>query len=375
MKKVLLLLCLFVISSSQAQQISITAQDMPEVDDTLRLSISLPSTSLNYQATGQNHTWDFSDLRPATQRIERFVNVTSTPLFYQLAFSSPLVTNRATIASPIVIPENLRELASGTLQNFTIEDIILFYRQTTAEFEELGFGATINGLTAPIKYETPDVIYRFPVEYTQKDSSLSSLEVDYTTQSIYFAQDRKRVNHADGWGTLTTPFGTFNVLRVVSTLYVTDTLKTADNPGVRTQRPIVREYKWLGKEQGIPLLQVNTAEANGQEVILTISYRDIKRNLDPPLSASLDLPEVSIKAFPSPLGETDALTLELPSTRQPAQITVFDQTGKMVFQKSVHSTPGNPVHLPATVFSPSRGLYLLRIETGEAVVVKKIIRK
>lgn len=374
MKHLFLLGCLMVGFSSRAQQISVTAQDMPRVNDTLRVSVALASSSLDVKATGPNHTWNFSNLRPMAQRVERFVNVASTALFYQLAFSSPLVTNRATIASPVDLPESLRQLAAVNLPNFSLDDFILFYRQTPTVFQELGFGATINGITAPLPYEQPDVLYRFPVEYTQRDSSRSSLIVNIPAQSLYYAQDRKRVNHADGWGTLTTPFGTFPVLRVVSTILVNDSLRTADISGVRTQRPTVREYKWLGKGQGIPLLQVNTATVNGQEVILTITYRDIFRNLGSLLSSPEETPAALFKAYPSPLGATEALTLELPPLREPAQISLFGPTGSLLYRQTVGTPSGAPVHLPASAFGPTRGLYLLRVETGKSVVLKKIVR-
>ncbi|CAN5803387.1 hypothetical protein BH24BAC1_BH24BAC1_12630 [soil metagenome] len=374
MKHIFFFVCLVVGFTSRAQQISITAQDMPRVDDTLRVSVASPTLTLDVKATGPNHTWNFSNLQPLAQRVERYVSVASTPLFYQLAFSSPLVTNRATIASPVDLPENLRDLAAANLPNFRIESIILFYRQTTAVFQELGLGATINGITAPLPYEQPDVIYRFPVEYSQKDSSLSSLIVNFPAQSLYYAQDRKRVNHADGWGTLTTPFGTFPVLRVVSTLYVNDTLRTADISGVRTQRPTLREYKWLGKAQRVPLLQINTAMVNGQEVILTVTYRDVFRNLGSLLASPEETPAALFKAYPSPLGATEALTLELPPLREPAQLTLFGPPGQVLFRQSVGSPSGTAIQLPASAFGPTPGLYLLRVETGKSVGHKKIMR-
>jgi hypothetical protein len=373
MKNIVLLLCLSVVFTTRAQQISLTAEDMPQVKDTLRLSLPTPSTTLQYKATGQNHTWDYSALRPAAQRVERFVSVSSTPLFYQLAFGA-LATNRATVASPVVVPENLRELVAGNLQNFKVQDIILFYRQTATDFQELGFGATINGVSAPVQYETPDVIYRFPMQYAQRDSSLSSLRVNYAAQSLYLAQYRKRVNHVDGWGSLTTPFGTFNVLRVVSTLYVQDTIRSGGTPEVRTQRPTVREYKWLGKNQGIPLLQITTAEVEGQEVILSVSYRDIYRNLGTLTSASPEMSATAMKAYPSPLGSSEALTLELPPLREPAQVSIFGPTGQLLHRQSIGPAAGGAVRIPASAFSPARGLYLLRIESGTSVVVKKILR-
>ena len=91
-----------------------------------------------------------------------------------------------------------------------------------------------------------------------------------------------RTNVVDGWDNLTTLFGTFQTLRVKSTLIEHDSVYI---DSLSTGFPINRnitEYKWLGKGQGIPLLQVNE-----EGTLVTTYYRDFYRMSALPLSVSL----------------------------------------------------------------------------------------
>jgi hypothetical protein len=59
---------------------SITAADMPEVGDSLRLSQAspvLPVTAPPLSRKGASQTWDYSGLTAATQRVLRYNDVSS----------------------------------------------------------------------------------------------------------------------------------------------------------------------------------------------------------------------------------------------------------------------------------------------------------
>jgi hypothetical protein len=373
MKTVLLLCLLLMTGQTYAQQIIIDQNDMPKVGDTLRLSEALPTTQVDLQSTGANHTWNFGFLTPVVQRVDQYVAVSATSIFFQPTFNTE--PNRATVASPVTIPDYLRELA-GNLSAIEINNLFLFYRGTAAAFQEVGFAATVAGLPVPEKYERPDTIYSFPLAFDAEQTSEAYFELNYPSFQIYYSHTRVRENSVDGWGTLTTPFGTFPVLRVVATINVSDSVRTSEIPATRTQRPVVREYKWLGKNQGIPLLQITTAEADGQEVVVSITYRDIYRPLAP-LSAPDPELQASVVAYPSPLGPEEHLRLTLPSSlRGPLQIKVYSPTGQEVYESALADAPSaeGSLVVPAQAFGGSRGLYLVRMQVGNKLVVKKVLR-
>lgn len=375
MKKALLLfLPLFFTGQAFAQQIAIDQNDMPNVSDTLRVSQALPTNPIDFLSTGANHTWDFSSLTPTEQQVHRFIAVSATSLFFQPTFNAE--PKRATIASPVVIPEYLRVLA-GNLNTIEITNPLLFYRETPEVYEEVGFAATVAGLPVPEKYDRPDVIYQFPLTYGAEISSEAFFDLNYPAFQIFYAHTRLRETKADGWGTLTTPFGTYPVLRVVSTLQVSDSVRTAEIPATRSQRPVVREYKWLAKNQGIPLLQVTTTEVGEQEVVAAISYRDVYRRLAPLAAPDPEL-QATIVAYPSPLRSEEPLRVALPaSLRGSLQVRVFSPTGQQVYESVVPDLQSatNVLTVPAQAFGGSRGLYLVRIKAGDKLVVKKVLRE
>jgi hypothetical protein len=374
MKKTLLLFLLYLSSQALAQQITIEQGDMPNVSDTLRISQALPTTGVDLQSTGANHTWNFSTLTPIQQQVQRFIAVSATSIFFQPTFNTE--PNRATIASPVLIPDYLQELA-GDLNTIQITNPFLFYRATAEAFLEVGFSATIAGLPVPEKYERPDAIYNFPLTFGAEQSSSAFFVIHYPAFQIYYDHTRVRDNKVDGWGNLTTPFGTFPVLRVVSTLKVNDSVRTAEIPAARTQRPVVREYKWLAKNQGIPLLQITTAEVEGQEVVASITYRDNYRRLTT-LSASDPGQATAVVAYPSPLRWEEPLRVALPSSLRGAlDLQVFSPTGQQVYREVLTEaqSAAGLLTVPAQAFDRSRGLYLVRIQTSEKLVVKKILRE
>ena len=71
MRKIILLVnfCFFCLIEVNAQ-ITITANDLPAVNDEIRFSIG--SGSINLNATGADLTWDFSKLKATNQNFMKF---------------------------------------------------------------------------------------------------------------------------------------------------------------------------------------------------------------------------------------------------------------------------------------------------------------
>ena len=67
------------------------------------------------------------------------------------------------------------------------------------------------------------MIYKYPVNYGNVDSSASGYSVELPN-FLYYGVERNRVNEVDGWGTLITPSGTYNVLRLKSTIEEHDSI-------------------------------------------------------------------------------------------------------------------------------------------------------
>ncbi len=266
MKKVFTILFFSVlIFGVLSAQITITRNDMPNVGDSLIFTETIPF-GIDYEATGENYIWDFSTLGGGSQSADYYTAVSSTPLLYQIVFNWPFWNPLASIASP----NNDITFIPG----IAFTDYYDFYKEQNASYTSVGFGITINSIPVPIEYDNPELLYSFPLtSNSEADSSESSFNINIPDLG-YYETYRKRVNKVDGWGTLTTPLGTFQTLRIKSTLVTYDSIYIDSlQTGIPVSRTIT-EYKWLGNGFGRPILVVSkegilpaTAEYLAEELL------------------------------------------------------------------------------------------------------------
>ncbi|HNY03283.1 MAG TPA: hypothetical protein PKG48_11875 [Bacteroidales bacterium] len=269
MKK--LFLCLLAITpafQSALSQITITRADMPVPGDTLRVSVTNTVPS-GYARTAMDTTWDFSMLEPLAQRLDTFVTAASTPAGYQLVFVLLGGSNLASPSGGIPVP------------GFPVSQGYTFYRNSETAFEEMGTGYTIQNFPLPAKYDVPEKIYQFPAHPGDTWSSVSNFSISLPSMGFYGTM-RQRSSAVDGWGTLITPFGTFQTLRVRSEVILHDSVYLDSLGNGFTINRFITEYRWLANGKGIPVLQVN--EENG---VVTAIYRDIFRTQIQLLSVNL----------------------------------------------------------------------------------------
>lgn len=349
--------------------------------DTLRLSaasLSLPATAPPLSRRGASQTWNYASLVATSQRVEKFVaasSLTAASALYALTFGTLGGVNRATVASPQVLP-----LPAGVAAPFT--DTYQFYatsaaNATTQDFRSVGFGATLTGITVPVTYASQaqqDVIYRFPLSYSSpRDSSYSFFSTPAALGSTgYLSQKRKRVNRPDAWGALTTPFGTFQTVRVVTTLTDHDSISFG---GVSQgfDLPLTREYKWLAKGQHVPLLTIVTQVVASNEVITRVEYRDIYRR--PTRLATRDAAtDAGLAAYPNPSAVGTPLTLSLPVGSGPLTVSATDLVGRQLFRRSF-STSGEALTIGADALGTFQGVALLTVTTARGTATRRVVRE
>lgn len=263
-------------------QVTIGANEMPHAGDELLRTRAFNDPFLDYATTGAAHTWDFSDLQVNTVDTSRFQTVASTNIVYALVYADIFFNpNRANVATAGTdIP------FSGLLP---INDPYTFYYRSSSSYEKVGFGAEVAGIPAPIIFDEHDVIYELPLNYGDNTFSHSAWSLSVPSLAHY-GYEQERSNEVDGWGAITTPSGAYDVLRVKTTIVGHDTVNIDTlSLGFTIDRPTVREYKWLAEGLRVPVLQVNTVEVLGFEVITGIWFYDVPRTIQvvAPLSASL----------------------------------------------------------------------------------------
>ncbi|HKR06703.1 MAG TPA: T9SS type A sorting domain-containing protein [Bacteroidia bacterium] len=280
MKKIYLILLLLFVNLISRAQISITQSDMPHPGDSARYTNAALNLFINYAATGANHTWDFHNLRAASQGLEQYQSVSSTNFVYALIYLNiPFNPNRATVAS------NTTEAPTNPLIPLT--NPYNFYFLNSSQYRQSGFGAEIAGFPVPIPFNNKDVIYNLPLNFGINDTSYSDWNINIPGTG-FMGYSQTRINNADGWGTLITPSDTFDVLRVKTTRAQRDTFAVDSLGGFGIDRLLVNEYKWLANGEIIPVMQITTQTIFGFEVVTDILFRDdfIRIETDP-LSAAV----------------------------------------------------------------------------------------
>ncbi len=348
MKTLWLALGLLVAPEIIFSQIVIDQNDMPSDGDTIRTSSSINIGMINFEETGANFTWDFSALIPLTQSVDTFVSVQETPLLYQLVFF--LSSNLA------------RKLVEfDQYPGFQVTDTYEFYKKSSADFRLTGNAATLSGIPLPNKFQSADIIYKFPLTAGNADSSLSNYEIDIPGIG-YSGGWKKRVNHADGWGTLITPYGSFQTIRLKSEITQFDSLYL-DTLGIGL--PVYRqytEYKWLGDGFGLPLCTVTN-----DGLLPTISYIDSVRTL------FVDVPEMNskdedISIYPNPVRGKFHVNLNF-QPESSVTLKVFDLSGSLILSQNNSTTRNLMVDLEGN----KPGTYMVTIETGKEIYHQQII--
>lgn len=353
MKKILLTVAfagIFVISAQA--QITITRNDMPNIGDTIRTSFTVIPNGINYEQAGADIEWDFSNLLPGIQAIDTFVSINSLPLVYQLVFN-PLV---ATIASPV----------SGfdLIPGINLSDIYQFFRETNNFFGNAGVAFTFEGIPVPLRYDQPDIYFRFPVTYLSTDSSESSFNLALPDIG-YLETNRKRVNHVDAWGTVTTPYGTFPTIRVKSYLTTYDSIYIDSLQfGQGLNREFI-EYKWLASNMGIPLIQIDE-----EGPLLTARYIDSVRLLTG--VEHLAFSEPGFRLFPNPANDFVYAEFTLQQSEM-LKIELYDLSGRLrsepINQYFPTGTHTRIIHLG----NLKSGVYIVKVSTSNRHIIRKLL--
>jgi hypothetical protein len=251
-----------------------------------------------------------------------------------------------------------------------LSEVYNYYYLTASEYSQTGIGANVNGAPVPVGFNPHDRIYSLPVSFGQTDSSASGYEIDLTsTIGIYYLVSRTRHNSVDGWGQLIMPSGTYDVLRVHTTMTEQDSVYV-DSLGFGIMTPLIvtHEYKWLRAGGGIPVLQINTSD-NG--TVTEIKYRDTSNTSFVPQQKILT---DNVTVFPNPANHF--LTVRLSSAKGGyARVELLaGNGGRLVAFEELNLNQG----LTECMFDLRKqklasGTYFIRVKTESGVELKQFL--
>jgi hypothetical protein len=353
---VLLIVCKLMMFNPGVAQIIITNSDMPSPGDTIRKSQTTDLFGTDYTLTGENYYWDFSFLEPVVQTIDTFASVTSVPFLYQLVFIPNIVANLAQKFSEI-----------DTIPELPVTDPYRFFLKNSASYKDVGYAITVSGIPVPLRLNPADVVYKFPLAYGNVDSSDASGQIGLPGFG-FIGIERKRVNTVDGWGTLATPFGSFDVIRLKSEVFETDSIFIDTlNFGTTLERNYI-EYKWMANGIKAPVLQV-TAEGP----ILQVAYVDSIQGTTVNVAEKTAF-KPTISTSPNPASDHTLITIELASSSE-VTISLLNLSGAVVYNLYEGFLPFGRHFFPLNVSAANldKGIYLVKLQSNSAITTLKII--
>lgn len=364
MKRILLLTTILLTFSINAQ-IQLTQSDFATAGDTVRMS-QASDNGYDYLSTGTGYLWDFSTLIPNSQIVKDFKATSGAPLFIQFMLGgfAPTSYNSTYYLESTALP--IAQITS--FLPITIENIYQFTRRTADSLTSVGFSMNISGTEIPFQSDTIETRYDLPLDFGNTHFSRGYTLIDFNpVVDAKWNQHRERTTNVDGYGSITTPYGTFNALRVkhdiveVDSIYYTFPIVGA--LWIPIPIPASHEYEWWTNGEKEPILKITTNEILGNEVVTTIEYRDINRFLEAGVTEFAN----DFKIYPNPAYSE----LNISAINGITGYKVIESKGAVLEQKILNSE----LQTQIDISNYPIGVYQIQINSGANSVVKTFVKR
>ncbi len=343
---------LLVFYSSTHAQVTINDADFGAANDTIRFSeVLTDSWGLSVTDTGTALTWDFSMMFPDYQKIDTLYSVSSTGTLNQIVYNNPFSQSyKASWAR--------KELAIDLGSFIPLEDILGFYKIKPDAFNYVGASVEVYGFAAPAQADTIEMVYPLPLNYHDNYNEKRYVQAEIP-DLLYFDQYKVIESYTEGMGTLITPFGTFQALKVRKEIDETDSLFIDTlGFGFSIPQPHVTEYHWLVPGMKLPVMVYTDRGAMGA----SISYQDSIRDVP-----TLNIPEKSaLKAnlYPNPVNNI----LYLDFSVKPDYFEVYSVSGSFIYRE-------NPkmARVQMNTSDLAEGMFIVHAVSGTTRFIRKFI--
>lgn len=259
-------------------QVTYTSANFATAGEEFTVSKASSYVGLNFATTGANQNWNYSSLQAASQSNSGWQNPNGSGYKLSWCLSNFYIFNcnsqfNNNFTHSTVVTDGFE------LMDYGVANIVEHSRANASSFANRmrGLTATVNGLSVPmtIDYDDPDEIYQFPMTYNDSYTTTGNLSMDLNNLGVPFSYTlaTQRTNNVQGWGSLTTPMGTFpNVLKLKTVLQKTETY-TYEGIAIPIPTTTV-SYQWFSPEYGIPVLQADGFEVFNIFIPTAVTYLD-----------------------------------------------------------------------------------------------------
>ncbi|WP_343637444.1 T9SS type A sorting domain-containing protein [Fluviicola sp.] len=315
-----LLLPFIALSSLSFGQITLTDQHFAGPDETYIFS-TLTDPTIDYATTGANHTWDFSTMVPQSQR-----NLITRPTTQLAGTSIFLFGSFAPAPYKATYFNETTDLPLDQASSFLpipIDELNAFTRRAADGVTSIGYELVSGGQGLGFRSDTIETRYALPMTYGNSYESRGYTNLDLNP--IYDAiwrQHRHRVSNVDGWGTVKTPYGQFDALRIHHVIDELDSIYfTFQGFGmwIPIPVPLTHEYEWRSTSDKESVMKIRTNEIGGNETVTAVEYRD---NFN-----GLGLTESALKVafYPNPAVNE----LHVSTEEKAENFVIVDQAGRI----------------------------------------------
>lgn len=351
-----LLIAALLTSGFTSAQITLNNSDFADGGDTVRMSTAT-DPAIDFVSTGSNFTWDFSGLIADGQILKDYRSLSSASALMQFQFglfapSKYQATNyTASNALPIgqiggFLPVNISEVNSVS-------------KNSTDSITSIGISIVVEGTEVPFRSDTIETRYKFPANYGDVYSSRGYSDVDLNP--IYdgiWIQYRQRNSNIDGWGSITTPFGTFDALRIRHSITEQDSIYIGQfGQWIAVPVPLSTIYEWWTTGELEPVLRITTSAFGGNESVTNIEYRD---SYDP-LLAGIEEKNEEVMVYPNP-AQSD---LTLDGMEIGSAFLIINGDGKIIQSGTISSTSHH-----ISIDEMATGAYTLLVRTTNGAFAK-----
>ena len=240
-----LLLSLVLFTGALSAQITIDQGDMPSIGDNIPRKSDTMTVHPGPGGSGPNQTWNF------------------------VATSAFVINENTSIVSVASTP-NGNQFSSSNMAMTSDNASYLYFNNSAQSFTTQGFAGDLLGTgVINVNFASALTLHQFPRTYGSTFTDTYGLNVTVPGASfnplisqINFRRINNVVDETDGWGQITTPFGTYNVLRVKRTEIFTDSIFALPifPPTwqlVSTNTDTTQNYSWFAKDGKLAVAEMS----------------------------------------------------------------------------------------------------------------------
>jgi hypothetical protein len=359
--KTLLLSLFLALTGFFSAQITLQVNDFATAGDTVRWSQANP-ISIDLQNTGANATWDFSQLSAQSQTLVDYNPIGFGSLLILATFGP--IASTPYKATYFNLTDDLPIDQFSAFLPIELSNLSQYTRRTNTQINSIGYSIDVQGQGVPFKSDTIETRYELPLQFNDTYTSRGYTYIDLNPATdIKFIQHRERVSVVDGWGSVTTPLGTFPALRIRHDISENDSIyQTFFGTGSWFAPPsfVTTEYEWwtTGKKE---CLVRATVGGFGQNQTPIIEYQDIYLGLDAGLSA----PKLDISFYPNPASDWCYFQTATPFEF----LEIMDASGRVVLRHENAALQGY-----FDISALPNGTYTVRVQAIAGGAVKKLVK-